>query len=322
MIPDSITVHNDARCLAGKVGPGTVIEAFAVIEAGAVLGRGCFIGAHTYVESGVRVGDRVRIEGGTRLHAGMVLEDDVHLARNATLASTVHAGAAGTVGGGQTTPSILLRKGCHVGANATVCPGVTIGEHAIIDAGAVVTHSVQPHAIVSGNPAHVVGFANTPGAVAGVKMGAAIQTVGVTDSRVRGVKAYDIPYVSDPRGNLTVGEFEKELPFTPKRYFLTFDVPSAKLRGEHAHKSCHQFLICVRGSCAVVVDDGVNREEFLLNRPTFGVHVPPMIWATEYKHSVDSTLLVFASEHYDPEDYIREYGVFLKAIGVRALAEV
>ena len=70
----------------------------------------------------------------------------------------------------------------------------------------------------------------------------------------------------------------------------------------------------MRGSCAVVVDDGIQREEFLLDRPTFGVYVPPMVWATEYKHSPDSTLMVFASHHYDPGDYIRDYKTFLSLV--------
>ena len=135
-------------------------------------------------------------------------------------------------------------------------------------------------------------------------------------SLIRGVATYEIPLFRDPRGNLTVGEFERTLPFTPKRFFMTLDVPSFDLRGEHAHRTCHQFLLCVHGSCAVVVDDGINREEFLLDRPTFGIHIPPMVWATEYKHSSDSRLLVFASEYYDPADYIRDYRTFLKEAAI------
>lgn len=136
-------------------------------------------------------------------------------------------------------------------------------------------------------------------------------SMSTTASKVRGVRRHAIPFVTDLRGNLSVGEFERTLPFRPKRYFIIFDVPSEHLRGEHAHRECDQFLVCVRGSCAVLVDDGTNREEFTLDRPTIGLHVPPMVWATEYKHSADSTLLVFASEYYDPDDYIRDYREFL-----------
>ena len=175
----------------------------------------------------------------------------------------------------------------------------------------MVLRSVQPYVIAAGDPATVVAFANTLRTHARPAT-RSFTLVRTMESKVRGVRIYELPLIHDPRGNLTVGEFERTLPFVPKRYFMTLDVPSFDLRGEHAHRTCHQFLLCVHGSCAVVVDDGLNREEFLLDRPTFGIHVPPMVWATEYKHSQDSTLLVFASEYYDPADYIRDYQIFLK----------
>jgi hypothetical protein len=73
---------------------------------------------------------------------------------------------------------------------------------------------------------------------------------------VKGVTLHEFPLIHDLRGNLTVGEFEKEIPFSPKRYFAVFDVPNKEIRGEHAHKECHQFLVCIKGSCHVVADDG------------------------------------------------------------------
>ena len=104
------------------------------------------------------------------------------------------------------------------------------------------------------------------------------------------------------------------MPFTPQRYFLVFDVPSGKVRGEHAHKQCHQFLICINGSCAIVADDGVNRQEILLDRPNKGIHLPPMTWGVQYKYSTDAMLLVFASAHYDASDYIRDYDGFMEKL--------
>jgi hypothetical protein len=95
---------------------------------------------------------------------------------------------------------------------------------------------------------------------------------------------------------------------------MVFDVPSMETRGEHAHRVCHQFLICVRGSCAVVADDGKNRQEFLLDRPDVGVHLPPMVWGIQYKYSADAVLLVFASHHYDSADYIRNYAEFRQLV--------
>ena len=107
-----------------------------------------------------------------------------------------------------------------------------------------------------------------------------------------------------------MGEFGKEFPFEPRRYFIVFGVSSGTQRGEHAHKKCHQFLICAQGRCTALVDDGTVRESFILDNPSVGIYVPPMIWGTQYDYSVDGALLVFASEHYDPSDYVRSYGEF------------
>ena len=138
----------------------------------------------------------------------------------------------------------------------------------------------------------------------------------VEDSRVRGVKLYRLPLFQDHRGNLTVGEFDTFLPFVPLRYFITYQVPGRNVRGEHAHRECAQFLTCVSGACTVLVDDGINRQEFRLDGPRIGVLVPPMVWAAEYDHTEDSILMVFASHHYDPEDYLRDHGEFVKeAVG-------
>jgi dTDP-4-dehydrorhamnose 3,5-epimerase-like enzyme len=92
-----------------------------------------------------------------------------------------------------------------------------------------------------------------------------------------------------------------------------FDVPSSDVRGEHAHRKLHQFLVCVKGSCSLVVDDGNNREEIVLDSPSIGVHVPPMIWGVQYKYSPDAVLLVLASDTYDQNDYIRNYDDYLNA---------
>lgn len=142
--------------------------------------------------------------------------------------------------------------------------------------------------------------------------------VDMTPVGVRGVVLYRFPSVQDPRGDLTVGEFENEFPFRPKRYFIVSGVPSGEIRGEHAHKQCHQFLICAYGQCSVTVDDGTTRLEVVLNQPSTGIHVPPLIWGRQWQYSADAALLVFASELYDSNDYIREYGAFLKAVGAAA----
>lgn len=106
-------------------------------------------------------------------------------------------------------------------------------------------------------------------------------------------------------------EFERDLPFTPRRCFFTFQIPPEQIRGQHAHRKCSQLLVCVTGHCYVCVDDGRHRERIRLDRPTLGVYVPPMVWASEYQHSPDSTLMVLASHPYEPEDYIHRYDEFL-----------
>jgi UDP-2-acetamido-3-amino-2,3-dideoxy-glucuronate N-acetyltransferase len=138
--------------------------------------------------------------------------------------------------------------------------------------------------------------------------------VHTTSTGVRGVDIYRFPWVKDPRGDLTVGEFENGFPFRPKRYFIVSGVPTGEIRGEHAHKQCHQFLICAYGQCSVTVDDGTARREIVLDNPSTGIYVPPMIWGRQWQYSADAALLVFASELYDPNDYIREYSAFLNAV--------
>ena len=138
--------------------------------------------------------------------------------------------------------------------------------------------------------------------------------VAITPTLVRGVDVYEFPWVKDPRGDLTVGEVESGFPFRPKRYFIISGVPSGEIRGEHAHKECHQFLVCAYGRCSVTVDDGKNQLEVQLNRPNLGIYVPPMIWGRQWQYSADAALLVYASELYDPADYIREYDAFVTAV--------
>lgn len=138
-----------------------------------------------------------------------------------------------------------------------------------------------------------------------------IHETTIESCSVRGVRLFEMRHVVDPvRGNLTALEFSHDLPFVAQRIFLTYGIPSLSTRGEHAHRMCEQFLVCVHGECHLSVDDGENREEFCLNRPTFGVLVPPMVWAQEHLHSADSVLMVLASRHYEAEDYIRDYGEF------------
>jgi dTDP-4-dehydrorhamnose 3,5-epimerase-like enzyme len=138
--------------------------------------------------------------------------------------------------------------------------------------------------------------------------------VGASATRVTGVILHRLPYVNDLRGNLSFGEIDNQIPFRVKRYFLVYGVASKEIRGEHAHRSLHQFMICTHGRCHVVADDGVNRQEFILDNPTIGLHMPPMVWGIQYKYSEDAVMLVLASDKYDPASYIRDYSEFLELV--------
>lgn len=127
---------------------------------------------------------------------------------------------------------------------------------------------------------------------------------------VGGVTVHQFNVFHDPRGDLCVGTFVKDIPFVPKRYFLVYSVPEKKVRGEHAHYDCHQFLICVKGQCSLVLDDGTEKAQLCLDKASLGVYVPPYIWGTTLDYSEDAVLLVFCSDEYSEADYIRDYAQF------------
>lgn len=116
----------------------------------------------------------------------------------------------------------------------------------------------------------------------------------------------------DPEGNLTYIYENVHVPFLINRVFYSYDIPGGESRGAHAHKHCHQFLIAASGSFEVVLDDGTNKRTVLLNRPFWGLHVPPGIWAAEQGFSSGSICLVLASHGYEEEDYIRNYEDYLR----------
>ncbi len=127
-------------------------------------------------------------------------------------------------------------------------------------------------------------------------------------------KLINLPKISDPRGNLTFIEGEKHLPFDIKRVFYLYDVPTAEDRGAHAHRKLHQFLVCLSGSFDVALDDGIEKNKVHLNRPWVGLHIPPMIWASEINFDAGSVCLVMASDYYDESDYIRDYSKFISCV--------
>ena len=118
--------------------------------------------------------------------------------------------------------------------------------------------------------------------------------------------------IKDRAGNITPINGNNNIPFDIERVFYIYDIPSGEKRGKHAHKSCHEILVAASGSFKVELDDGVNKKTVLLNRPSFGLHIPPGIWATEKEYSAGAICLALTSEIYDTMDYINTYSEFKK----------
>ncbi|HSS50943.1 MAG TPA: FdtA/QdtA family cupin domain-containing protein [Thermoanaerobaculia bacterium] len=124
----------------------------------------------------------------------------------------------------------------------------------------------------------------------------------------------DLPKINDERGNLTFIEGERHVPFAVRRVFYVYDVPGGSRRAGHALKSCQQFIIAISGSFDVLLDDGVSRQKFHLNRSHYGLLVAPRVWREIDNFSSNSVCLVLASAVYSESDYYRDYEDFLAAV--------
>lgn len=124
----------------------------------------------------------------------------------------------------------------------------------------------------------------------------------------------NFPKITDTRGNLSVIEENNQVPFPIKRVFYLYDVPSGETRGGHALKTTNQVIIALSGSFDVVLDDGVVRKSFFLNRPHYGLYIRPGIWRELENFSSNSIALTLASTIFSEEDYIRDYEVFKKVV--------
>jgi acetyltransferase-like isoleucine patch superfamily enzyme/dTDP-4-dehydrorhamnose 3,5-epimerase-like enzyme len=299
--------HELALVESNTIGDGTRIWAFSHILPGARIGRDCNICDHTFIENDVTIGDRVTVKCGVQLWDGITIEDDVFIGPNAAFGNDPFPRSKQYPGRFLRT---VVKKGASIGANATVIPGVVIGEGAMIGGGAVVTRDVPPNTIMAGNPAQITGYSGTRASPA-VAAIAHLPEPSVAPTLVKGVTLHRLPLVDDVRGLLSFAEVQRQIPIEVKRYFLVFGVSSEEIRGEHAHKTLHQFFICVHGRCHLVADDSVNRQEFVLDSPSLAIHLPPMVWGMQYKYSSDAVLLVLASDFYEAADYIRDYSEFL-----------
>ncbi len=301
-------IHPSAVVEPGAtIGLGSRVWAFTHVLSRAEIGADSDIGDHVFIEGDVVVGSRVTIKSGVQLWDGVRLADDVFVGPNATFTNDRFPRSKQHPVGYLTT---TVSRGASIGANATVLPGVTIGAGAMVGAGAVVTRDVPPNSIVHGNPARIVGYVDATKSVETLEDAARLP-----EGNYAGASLIRLPVVEDLRGCLTFAQTGGLLPFEPVRFFIVYGVPSRDVRGEHAHRRCHQLLIGASGTLSVVLDNGTQRAEVALTDPSLALHIPPMVWATEYKYSADATLVVFTSDHYDPDDYIRDYDEYLKAVG-------
>lgn len=125
-------------------------------------------------------------------------------------------------------------------------------------------------------------------------------------------KLTTLPKIVDPRGNLTVAEQYKNVPFTIKRVYWTYDIPSGSYRGGHAHKHCREMLVAISGSFSVVLNNGKDEETYLLNHPNQGLIVDRGIWRTLEDFSSGAVCLVLAEDEFSEDDYIRDYQEYIK----------
>ena len=125
------------------------------------------------------------------------------------------------------------------------------------------------------------------------------------------VRVIELPKILDRRGNLSIVEENKEIPFKIKRTYCIYDVPGGEIRGGHAYNENQEFIIALSGSFDIIIDDGKARRKFSLNRSYYGLYVPQQLWRQIENFSTNSLALVLSSTIYDENDYIREYEKFL-----------
>jgi hypothetical protein len=123
----------------------------------------------------------------------------------------------------------------------------------------------------------------------------------------------ELPKITDPRGNLTFIEGNVHIPFDIKRVYYLYDVPGGAERGGHAHRELNQLIVAMSGSFDIILDDGLEKRRFHLNRSYYGLYVCPMIWRELDNFSSGSVCMVLASNLYDEADYYRDYDQFLQA---------
>ena len=295
-------IHPLADVQTPNVGEDTRVWQYCIILPGASIGKQCNICSHVFIENDVRVGDRATIKSGVQLWDGVRLEDDVFIGPNVTFTNDPFPRSKVFPDSFQETH---IHAGASIGANATILGGVKIGRKAMIGAGSVVSRDVPAYAIVRGNPARITGYVEEN---SGPQVEPIIPTASTCpETVISGVDLHRLPITSDLRGDLLPLELEKTIPFPVLRIFFQLNVGSQHIRGDHAHRECHQFLFCLNGSVSISLDNGQEHRTLVLDHPEVGLHVKPRIWMSQFQFSTDAVIAVLASHPYDPDDYIRDY---------------
>ena len=304
----SVYVHPQGLCESRDVGPGTRVWAFAHVLPGASVGADCNICDHVFIENDVLIGDRVTIKSGVQVWDGVRLEDDVFVGPNATFTndryprSKVHP------------PEFLktiVRRGASIGANATILPGITIGERALVAAGSVVTHDVSARVLVRGNPARPVAFLD-------VKLIDASTFHAAKElSELMGgsVELRRLSCTADRGGSLVATDLAREVPFVPRSFFALVETPDGALRSDHARIRGIQLIVLLSGTVTALVDNARERTAVRLSASGDAILIPPGTWGGLLGFAPGTALAVFASEPDDAADFIRDYGEFQRRFG-------
>jgi UDP-2-acetamido-3-amino-2,3-dideoxy-glucuronate N-acetyltransferase len=302
-----VYVHPQGLCESRNVGVGTRVWAFAHVLPGATVGADCNICDHVFIENDVFIGDRVTIKCGVQLWDGVRLEDDVFVGPNATFTNDRYPRS------NIRPPTFLnttVRRGASIGANATILPGVTVGERALVAAGSVVTHDVSARVLVRGNPARPTSFMDANLIEASTCNGAKQAT-----ELMLGVELRRFSCTAERGGSLVATDLASEVPFVPRSFFAIVETPDGALRSDHARIRCVQLMTLLSGAVTALVDNARERTAVRLSTPGDAILMPPGTWGGLLGFAPGTALAVLASEPSDAADFIRDYGQFQQRFG-------
>jgi len=296
VIDKNIYISSLADVQTSDIGVNTKVWQFCVILPKAKIGANCNICANCFIENDVVVGDNCTIKSGVQLWDGISIENNVFIGPNVTFTNDKKPKSK------KHLPNPLrtkVGKFSSIGANSTILPGLSIGEHCQIGAGSVVVFDIPDYAVVVGNPGRVVKFERK-------------NIQGTSQNAFSSKYIFALQHFKDRRGDLIVSEAKKNVPFDIKRIFIIKNVPNSKIRGAHAHIRCHQALLCLQGSFKILIDNGKSSNEYFLENTNYGVYIPPLCWSIQFDYTSDAIILALASHQYDEKDYIRNYIAYKK----------